>query len=182
LAEINWTEESEIWLKDIHDHIAADNPEAAARTVDGIYQRAQLLKQHTQIGHKYETESSRNVRILLYGHYRITYLLRMATSIFSESFTARWILIGIYCKHGKPLANCEEIGCLQAIRDLISVQPDDIPALRAIETRNPTHQNLLSPCSGLGCCADADPGAAHFATLRACPWLPSAAPPALAAR
>jgi plasmid stabilization system protein ParE len=36
LAEINWTRESEIWLKDIYDYIAADNPEAAAQTIIDI--------------------------------------------------------------------------------------------------------------------------------------------------
>jgi len=33
LAEINWTRESEIWLKDIYDYIASDDAEAAARTI-----------------------------------------------------------------------------------------------------------------------------------------------------
>jgi toxin ParE1/3/4 len=37
LAELNWTREAEHWLKDIHDYIAADNPDAAGRTVNGIY-------------------------------------------------------------------------------------------------------------------------------------------------
>jgi len=76
LAEINWTQEAESWLKDIHDYIAADNPDAAARTVEGIYERAQLLKPHPLAGHKYETQQDRAVRILLYGHYRITYLIK----------------------------------------------------------------------------------------------------------
>ena len=76
MAEINWTQEAESWLKDIHDYIAADNPEAAARTVSGIYQKAQLLKKHPEIGYRYESESSRAIRILLYGHYRIAYLIK----------------------------------------------------------------------------------------------------------
>jgi toxin ParE1/3/4 len=76
LAAINWTRESEIWLKDIYDFIAADNPEAAARTISGIFEKAQLLKRHPKLGHKYETRSSRDVRILLYDHYRITYLIK----------------------------------------------------------------------------------------------------------
>ncbi len=37
MAEINWTEEAERWLNDIHDYIAADNPESAIRVVDAIY-------------------------------------------------------------------------------------------------------------------------------------------------
>ena len=35
MAEINWTEEAEQWLKDIHDYIAQDKPEAAIREVWG---------------------------------------------------------------------------------------------------------------------------------------------------
>ncbi len=76
MAEINWTRESEIWLKDIYDYIAADNSEAAARTIANIYEKAQLLKQHPELGYKYETVESREVRILLYRHYRITYLVK----------------------------------------------------------------------------------------------------------
>lgn len=76
MAEINWTRESEIWLKDIYDYIASDNPDAAERTINGIYEKAQLLNQHPKLGHKYETEGSRDVRILLYNHYRITYRIK----------------------------------------------------------------------------------------------------------
>lgn len=76
MAEIKWTQEAQSWLKDIYDYIAADNPNAAARTVEGIYERAQLVRQHPEIGFKYETQSPRPIRILLYGHYRITYLLK----------------------------------------------------------------------------------------------------------
>ena len=75
MAEINWTHESEIWLKDIYDYIAQDNPQAAEQVIDGIYNRAQVLKQHPEIGHKYETPEKDDVCILLYGHYRITYVI-----------------------------------------------------------------------------------------------------------
>ena len=76
MAEINWTHESEIWLRDIYNYIANDDPEAAARTVAEIFEKAQLLTTHPRIGHKYELEQSREVRILLYEHYRITYLIK----------------------------------------------------------------------------------------------------------
>jgi len=76
LAEINWTQEAQSWLKDIYDYISIDNPEAAFRTVQGIYDTAQLLNQHPEIGYRYETRSDRLIRILLYGHYRITYLIK----------------------------------------------------------------------------------------------------------
>lgn len=75
MAEISWAEEAERWLSDIYDYIAADNPGAAARTVQGIYDRAQDLRRFPQLGQRY-AGSSRHVRILLYEHYRIAYLIK----------------------------------------------------------------------------------------------------------
>lgn len=75
MAEIAWTAEAQRWLEDIFEFIAADDPEAAARVVSGIVDRAQVLRQHPQVGYPY-TLSKRDVRILLYGHYRIAYLIR----------------------------------------------------------------------------------------------------------
>ena len=46
MAEIRWTIEAEIWLKDIYDYITQDNPGAAAKVVEGIYEKAQLLKEY----------------------------------------------------------------------------------------------------------------------------------------
>ena len=67
MAEITWTAEAQRWLEDIFEYIAADNPQAAAQTVNGIYQRAQVLASFPERGHRYWA-SSRHVRILLYGH------------------------------------------------------------------------------------------------------------------
>jgi plasmid stabilization system protein ParE len=76
LAEINWTHESEIWLRDIDEYIAADNPIGAAETVLKIFEKAQLLGNHPRLGYRYEAENSREIRILLCEHYRITYLIK----------------------------------------------------------------------------------------------------------
>lgn len=43
MAELKWTQESLDWLKDIHRHIAHDNPQAAAKVIDGIVAKAELL-------------------------------------------------------------------------------------------------------------------------------------------
>ena len=75
MAQINWTDEALRWLEDIFEYIAADDREAAGRTVQGIYDRAQILSDFPESGYRYEA-SQRDVRILLYGHYRITYLIR----------------------------------------------------------------------------------------------------------
>lgn len=81
MARINWTREAETWLEDIFVYIAQDNPVAAARVVEGIYERAQVLSEFPQIGHRYESIADREVRILLYGHYRIAYLVKSEEDI-----------------------------------------------------------------------------------------------------
>lgn len=75
MAEIRWTDEAQRWLQDIYEYIAADNPSAAARTVQGIYDRTQDLARFPEIGQRYAA-SERHVRILLFGHYRIAYLIK----------------------------------------------------------------------------------------------------------
>ena len=76
MAAINWTAEAQTWLLNIREYIAVDNPDAAARTVEGIVQKTQILKIYPQIGHKYEFVEPREIRVLLYGHYRIAYLIK----------------------------------------------------------------------------------------------------------
>jgi len=81
MVEINWTHEAEKWLKDIHDYIALDNPLAAKRVIKGIYDKAQILKNHPKIGHKYHSDCKEDIRVLLYGHYRIAYIIKPDRSI-----------------------------------------------------------------------------------------------------
>jgi len=75
MAEITWTAESERWLQDIFEYIALGNAEAAGRTIQGIYDRGQDLVGFPEIGYRY-VASPRHVRILLFGHYRIAYLVK----------------------------------------------------------------------------------------------------------
>jgi plasmid stabilization system protein ParE len=70
-----------MWLRDIFEYIAQDNPVAATRVAEGIYERAQVLSEFPQIGHRYEGIADREVRILLYGHYRIAYLIKSEEDI-----------------------------------------------------------------------------------------------------
>lgn len=76
MAQINWTAEAERWLKDIHDYIAEDNPGAAVRIVEGIYEKVQILGQFPELGHRYYRHADQHIRIMLYGHYRIAYLIK----------------------------------------------------------------------------------------------------------
>ncbi|WP_440996039.1 type II toxin-antitoxin system RelE/ParE family toxin [Arhodomonas sp. SL1] len=81
MAELNWTAEAQWWLEDIYRYVARDNPAAAADLVEGIYQRAQVLADFPQIGYRYEALPTREIRVLLYGHYRIAYLIKADDSV-----------------------------------------------------------------------------------------------------
>jgi plasmid stabilization system protein ParE len=76
MAEIRWTEEAVRWLQDIFNYISEDNPRAAQNVVDGIYEKAQILIRFPKIGYKYRDEPDGEIRILLYGHYRIAYIIK----------------------------------------------------------------------------------------------------------
>ena len=76
MAQIRWTQEAAVWLEDIYNYIAQSSPEAADRVVNGICERVQVLAQFPEIGHRWRNEEEGDIRILLYGHYRIAYLLR----------------------------------------------------------------------------------------------------------
>lgn len=76
MAKINWTAEAEKWLYEIHDYIAEDNPRDAQQTVESIYVKAKILSEFPKLGYRYEQILDREIRILLYGHYRIAYLIK----------------------------------------------------------------------------------------------------------
>ncbi|MCL4457894.1 MAG: type II toxin-antitoxin system RelE/ParE family toxin [Nitrospirae bacterium] len=81
MAKIRWTLEAEKWLRDIYDYIAQDNTNAAQQVVTAVYKKAQILKDFPEIGYKYRSEPEGDIRILLFGHYRIAYLIRNKESI-----------------------------------------------------------------------------------------------------
>lgn len=81
MAEIRWTEEAHRWLRDIYDYIASDNPDAAQRVAAGIYERTQQLRLFPEMGYTYRIEPEGEIRILLYGHYRIAYLVKTSNRV-----------------------------------------------------------------------------------------------------
>lgn len=76
MAKIRWTAESEKWIREIYNYIAQDNEKAAQRVITEVYNRAQILKDFPEIGYKYKSALEGEIRILLYGHYRIAYLIK----------------------------------------------------------------------------------------------------------
>jgi toxin ParE1/3/4 len=81
MGQVRWTSEAERWLREIYDYIAQDNPAAAARTVQRIYQKAEILARYPEVGYLYRNPGTQPIRILLYGHYRIAYVVRSAGDI-----------------------------------------------------------------------------------------------------
>ena len=45
------------WLQDIYEYISAGNPSAAEKVISTIYEKAQVLIEHPEIGHNYQTVS-----------------------------------------------------------------------------------------------------------------------------
>lgn len=82
MAELKWTTEALDWLEEIYHYIAQDNPEAAAQVVDGIYEKAQVLLQHPDIGTRLRQVEEGDVRFILMV---ITALLTCGTTTMSLS-------------------------------------------------------------------------------------------------
>jgi len=80
VVELRWTSEAQTWLRDIFDYIALDNAQAASRVVEGLYAQAQVLLDFPDMGYHYRRVDEGEIRILLYGHYRIAYLHRQSTA------------------------------------------------------------------------------------------------------
>ena len=79
MAEIRWTDEAVFWLEEIYQYISKDNPNIAKKVVNEIYEKVQILKSMPEIGYKYQNKD--NIRILLYGHYRIAYFIKNKNTI-----------------------------------------------------------------------------------------------------
>jgi len=75
MVKIEWTEEAVFWLKEIHDYIAQENKKVAKRISKEIVNKVQILSTFPKIGYVYNTNDPKEIRILLYGHYRIAYLV-----------------------------------------------------------------------------------------------------------
>jgi plasmid stabilization system protein ParE len=76
MAEVNFTAEAELCLREIFEYIAQDNPSAATRLLEGIVSKLDVLREFPEVGYRYERIADRHVRILLYGQYRIPYLVK----------------------------------------------------------------------------------------------------------
>lgn len=73
MVKLIWTDHAFACLRAIRDYIAQDSPEAARRVANGIYAKTEILQQFPQLGYLHETKPEGEVRVLIYGHYKIMY-------------------------------------------------------------------------------------------------------------
>ena len=64
-----------MWLRSIFDYISDDNPTAAQSVLSAIYNKVQILRDHPRLGQRHDRITDREVREIIYGHYRIPYLI-----------------------------------------------------------------------------------------------------------
>ena len=81
MAEIEWTEEAKHWLQQIYDYIARDNEGAARRLFSASLTASKSCANSLNLGIATKSISTNNIRILLYGHYRVAYLIRDENTI-----------------------------------------------------------------------------------------------------
>ena len=74
--KVNWTNEASAWVEKIYHSVMADKPEAAERLVEEIYHKTDVLEDFPEIGYRLLDYPHRHVRVLLYGHYRIVYVIK----------------------------------------------------------------------------------------------------------
>jgi len=91
MVKVRWTSEALRWLQEIFDYILQDNYTSAKRVINTLYDKVQVLKQFPKAGYKYKTETDGEIRILVSGHYRIAYIIKIKSidilGVFHEALT-----------------------------------------------------------------------------------------------
>lgn len=73
MAKIIWTNKASQWMGKIYHYIASDKPLAAQKLMESIYEKVTLLTELPELGYRLPTYKKMDIRVLLYGHYRILY-------------------------------------------------------------------------------------------------------------
>jgi len=73
VVKVLWTSESKKWLGEIFDYIASDSPVNAKEVIYNIIERADVLRDFPSIGQRLLDWPDYEIRMILYGHYRVVY-------------------------------------------------------------------------------------------------------------
>lgn len=74
--ELIWSQRASADMKEIHDWIAQHSPPAAARIVNEIIERVELLKTVPRMGRVYPKAGKPETRVIVCGKYRVFYDVR----------------------------------------------------------------------------------------------------------
>jgi len=74
--KLAWTEQALDRLAEIQDYIAADSPDAAARQIETLIERAEMLTRFPEMGRLVPELARADLRELVEGQYRIVYRVR----------------------------------------------------------------------------------------------------------
>jgi len=72
-VKVKWSNRAVACVQDISDYIALDNPAAAEKWIDTIFDKVQILSSTPEIGRIISELSMDFVRELIFGNYRIIY-------------------------------------------------------------------------------------------------------------
>jgi plasmid stabilization system protein ParE len=75
-VKIHWTAEAEKWLQEIFHYISKHNRQTAKRVVSEIFQKVDILEDCPELGQRLLYWPNLNIRMILYGNYRIVYWLK----------------------------------------------------------------------------------------------------------
>jgi toxin ParE1/3/4 len=81
VAEVKFTDEADRNVTEIFGYHSERDPAMALRIVQGIYEKAQLLRDLPMIGQRLMEIPDREVRALISGRYRILYTIRSSERI-----------------------------------------------------------------------------------------------------
>lgn len=81
MVSVYWTDEAKKWLKNIFEYIAEDNKIVAYEVINNIIHKAENIKEFPEIGQKLLDWPEENIRMILYGHYRIIYIIKSSKRI-----------------------------------------------------------------------------------------------------
>lgn len=73
MAEIVWTSSALKDLNEIGEYIATDSPRYAEITIDKLFNKVEILRNHHRLGRIVPEADQENIRELIEGNYRIIY-------------------------------------------------------------------------------------------------------------
>ena len=103
MAEIRWTLEAELWLKDFYDYIALDNPHAADQVIDGNYNTAQILKDRPKLVTNMKHQKRKKSAFFSMAIIELPMPCYRTELIYWEYFMVLLILINICKRHNQLL-------------------------------------------------------------------------------